>query len=165
MSRDVRAAHALPGEVEQAFAVMTGESWAATKAERLDDGARLESREVGADGGVTVRTTRGLPAGLPGFLEKLIPAGGRAGQLDTWGPPQPDGSRQGTWEADVPGAPAKVSGRMRLVPTASGCDYVVEGTATVKVPLVGGKAEQFVVQATEKAVAAEAGLVRDLLGG
>lgn len=163
MSRDVRTSHPLPGDVEQAFAVMTGEQWAATKAERLDDGARLESREVGADGGVTVRTTRGLPAGLPGFLEKLIPDGARAGQLDTWGPPQLDGSRQGTWRADVPGAPVDLSGRMRLVPTASGCDYVVEVTAKVKVPLVGGKAEQFVVQATEKAVAAEAGLVRDLL--
>lgn len=165
MSRDVRTTHPLPGDVEQAFAVMTGESWAATKAARLDDGARLESRVVSADGGVTVRTTRGLPAGLPGFLEKVIPAGGRASQVDVWGPPQPDGSRHGTWTADVPGAPAQVSGRMHLVPTATGCDYVVEGTATVKIPLVGGKAEQFVVQATEKAVAAEAGLVRDLLTG
>lgn len=163
MSKDVRAKWALLCDVETAFTTMTSADWQATKAERLGDGNRLEERTERADGGIVVRSTRGLPSSIPGFLEKLIPAGGRAGQEDTWGPALPDGSRAGTWKADVPGAPVDVRGTMRLVPTHAGCDYVVEGTVKVKIPLIGGKAEGFVVQATEGAVEAEAKLLREVL--
>lgn len=165
MSTDLHASYPIPADVETTYAALTSEQWPARKDAELDDGSRLESREETADGGVVLRSTRGLPKGMPGFLEKVVPAGGRAGQVDTWGPAQPDGSRAGTWKAEVPGAPVDVHGTMRLVPTATGCDYVIDGTAKVKIPLVGGKAERFVVDATARTTAGEAEVLRGMVAG
>lgn len=165
MSTALHAAYALPCDVETAYAALSGEGWPAAKDAALHDGSRLESREETADGGVVLRSTRGMPSGIPGFLEKILPADGRAGQTDTWGPAQPDGSRAGTWRADVPGAPVDVHGTMRLLPTATGCEYVIEGTAKVKIPLIGGKAEKFVADATSRTTAGEADVLRSLVTG
>ena len=165
MSTDLHASYPLPCDVETAFAALTSEQWPVRKNEQLDDGSRLESREETSDGGVVLRSTRGLPKGMPGFLEKVVPAGGRAGQVDTWGPALPDGSRVGTWRAEVPGAPVDVHGSMRLMPTDAGCDYVIDGTAKVKIPLVGGKAEKFVADATARTTAGEADVLRSMVGG
>ncbi|TAL18377.1 MAG: DUF2505 domain-containing protein [Frankiales bacterium] len=165
MSTALHAAYALPCDVEAAYAVLSGEGWPAAKDAALHDGSRLESREETDDGGVVLRSTRGMPSGIPGFLEKILPADGRAGQTDTWAAAQADGSRTGTWRADVPGAPVDVHGTMRLVPTATGCDYVIEGTAKVKIPLIGGKAEKFVADATARTTAGEADVLRSLVTG
>lgn len=164
MATDLRASYALPCDVATAYAALTSETWPQAKDSALSDGSRLESRETTADGGVVLRSTRGLPSGIPGFLEKLVPAGGRAGQVDTWGPVGPDGAR-GTWKAEVPGAPAEIGGAMQLVPTATGCDYVITGTAKVKIPLVGGKAEKFIAETTQRTTAAEAEVLRGLVNG
>ena len=165
MSTDLHASYDLPCDVETAFAALSSEQWPARKQAALDDGSRLESRDVLPGGGVRLRSTRGLPSGIPGFLEKVLPADGRAGQTDTWGPAESDGSRAGTWEAQVPGAPVEVRGTMRLVPTASGCDYVIAGTAKVKIPLIGGRAEKFVADATARTTAAEAEVLRAMVTG
>jgi hypothetical protein len=165
MSTQLHTAYSLPCDVETAFAALSSEQWPAHKAEALDDGSRLESREELPDGGVVLRSTRGLPSGIPGFLEKVLPADGRAGQTDTWGPAQPDGSRAGSWEAQVPGAPVDVRGTMRLTPTASGCDYAIDGTAKVKIPILGGKAEKFVADATARTTSAEADVLRSIVTG
>ena len=165
MSTDLHASYALGCDVETAYAALSSQAWPALKAEQLDDGSRLESRVETPDGGVVLRTSRGLPSGIPGFLEKVLPADGRAGQTDTWGPAQPDGSRAGTWTAQVPGAPVDVHGTMRLVPTATGCDYVIDGVAKVKIPIIGGKAEKFVADATARTTAAEAEVLRSMTGG
>lgn len=165
MPTDLKASYSLPCDVETAYAALSSEAWPQRKAEQLDDGSRLESREELSDGGVVLHCTRGLPSGIPGFLEKILPADGRAGQTDTWGPALPDGSRAGTWKAEVPGAPVDVHGTMRLVPTAAGCDYVIEGAAKVKIPLIGGKAEKVVADMTTKTTAAEAGVLRGMVSG
>ena len=165
MTTDLHASYALSCDVETAYAALSSEQWPVRKAEQLSDGSRLESREERADGGVVLRSTRGLPSGIPGFLEKVLPKDGRAGQTDTWGPALPDGSRAGTWKAEVPGAPVDVNGTMRLLPTAGGCDYVIEGTAKVKIPLIGGKAEKVVVEMTNKTTAGEAEVLRSMVSG
>ena len=54
---------------------------------------------------------------------------------------------------------------MRLVPTATGCDYVIDGKAKVKIPLIGGKAEKFVADATARTTAGEADVLRSLVTG
>ena len=98
--------------------------------------------------------SRKLPDGVPGFLTKFLPADGRVVQTDTWGPAV-DGVRSGTWVADTPGSPADVRGTMRLEPAPNGSTYVVEGSAKVSIPLIGGKAENLVVQMTQKLTAKE----------
>lgn len=165
MSTELHASYPLACDVETAFAALSSEAWPARKNEALHDGSRLEKREELPDGGVVLRATRGLPSGIPGFLEKVLPADGRAAQTDTWGPAQPDGSRAGTWRAEVPGAPVDVHGTMTLVPTATGCDYAIDGSAKVKIPLIGGKAEKFVADATSRTTAGEADVLRSMVSG
>ncbi len=164
MSKDFRYSYSLPSDVDTAFSAIAAESWAAAKAERLKDGTTVKRFEQTPDGGVVLQISRNLPDGVPGFLERFLPADGKAGQTDTWAPPAADGVRRGTWKADLPGAPAEVSGTMRLEPAGPGLtNYVVEGTVKVKIPLVGGKAESFIADMTGKLTAKEAEVLRGLV--
>jgi hypothetical protein len=160
--KPVRAEHVIATDVETVFRLLTDESWARHKDEALRDGSRVVRREERPDGGVLTVMSRELPAGAPGFLERLLPADGRVQQTEDWEPPE-GGTRRGTWQADIPGAPARLGGTLRLEPTAGGTRYLVEGTVEVKVPLVGGRAESFIAGMVEKLVGKEADVLRGAL--
>jgi hypothetical protein len=154
--------YSLPVDVETAYAAISGDQWAPAKAAELKDDSTTVSREVRDGGAVTLVVSRKLPDGVPGFLTKFLPADGRVKQTDTWGPAV-DGVRSGTWVAETPGSPADVRGTMRLEPSGDGCTYVIQGTAKVSIPLIGGKAENLVVQMTEKLTAKEVEVLRSLV--
>lgn len=162
MSKPISVSYEIPADVEAVYAAISGEGWAAAKAEAFDDACRTESRAVGDGGAVTLKVSRGLPDGVPGFLERFLPKGGRAVQTETWGP-STDGARRGTWTGDIPGAPAKVGGTMSLEPSGTGTRYTINGEAKVSIPLVGGKAESFVVDMVSKLTAKEAALLGTLV--
>lgn len=162
MAGTISVRYPLPVNVETAYAAISGVEWAPAKARALNDDSTVVSRTESDGGAVTLVVSRKLPDGVPGFLQKFLPADGRVVQTDTWGP-SVDGVRSGTWVADTPGSPAKVHGTMRLEPSGSGCTYVVDGTAKVSIPLIGGKAEGFVVSVTEKLTAKEIEVLRDLV--
>jgi hypothetical protein len=161
VSKKIDVSHEVPAPVEAVYAAITGETWADHKAEAFADEARTESRTVGDGGAVTLVMSRGLPPGIPGFLEKFLPKGGRATQTEAWGPAK-DGVRSGTWQGEIPGAPAKVGGTMSLSPSATGTTYRIQGEVKVSIPLVGGKAESFVAEMIEKLTRSEAELLTTL---
>lgn len=163
MTGKISVRYELPVAVETAYAALSGDGWAAAKAVSLHDDSRQVSRVVGAGGAVTLVLSRKLPDGVPGFLTAFLPADGRVTQTDSWGAAS-GGVRVGTWQADIPGAPAKVSGTMRLEPAAEGCCYVIEGAVQVSIPLLGGKAEKLIVAMTAKLTAKEADVLRAMLG-
>lgn len=165
MSKELKSHAQIPATVQQVFDLRTSERWVALKAEKLNDGSALVSRVERPDGGVDFSVSRELPAGVPGFLERFLPREGRAVQNESWGPPGPDGSCHGTWSVDIPGAPAKLGGTSSVQPTGEGCVQVIVGTAKVSVPLIGGKAESFIVEMTEKLMAKEATLMVASLSG
>lgn len=144
MSKHLSCSHDSPADVETVFAALAGQGWAPRRAEVLHDDSQMVRRDVAADGGVTLVVSRALPDGAPGFLQRFLPSDGRVVQTDAWGPDQA-GIRRGTWRAHLPGAPAEIGGRMRLEPIPTGTRYTIEGEVRVKVPLIGGKAEGFVV--------------------
>ena len=152
----------IPADVETTYAAISGERWAAGKAERLKDESKVVSREVAAGDAVTLVVSRKLPDGIPGFLQKFLPADGRVTQTDSWSAAA-DGVRSGSWKADTPGSPVKVGGTMRLEPADGGCRYVVEGDIKASIPLIGGKAEDVAVGMTKKLTAAEAEVLRSLV--
>lgn len=162
MASKIDFRYPLPVDVETAYAAISGDGWAPAKAKALKDDSVTISREVGVGGAVTLVVSRKLPDGVPGFLTKFLPADGRVIQTDAWQPAS-DGVRQGTWVADTPGSPADVRGTMRLEPSAGGCTYVIQGSAKVSIPLIGGKAEKLVIQMTEKLTAKEAEVLRSLV--
>jgi hypothetical protein len=139
--------------------VLSDETWARRKDDALKDGSRVVRREETAGGGVTLVVSRELPAGVPGFLERSCRRDGRVTQTDVWGPAE-GGTRSGTWLVEIPGAPAKLGGTMRLEPTPAGSRFVVDGSVEVKVPLVGGKAEGFIAGMVTKLAAKEAEVLR-----
>ena len=159
MSKDLVSRTQIPATVEQVFDLRTSERWVALKAEQLKDGSALVSRTERPDGGVDFSVSRELPAGVPGFLEKFLPKEGRAVQNESWGAPGPDGICRGTWSVDIPGAPAKLGGTASVEPSGDGSVPIIKGTAKVSIPLIGGKAEQFIVDMTQKLMAKEAELM------
>ena len=162
MSKKFSVSYDIPSDVETAYAAISSDRWAAGKADRLKDESKVVSREVGAGDAVTLVITRKLPDGIPGFLQKFLPADGRVTQTDSWSAAA-DGVRSGSWKADTPGSPVKVGGTMRLEPHASGCRYVVEGEIKASIPLIGGKAEDVAVNMTKKLTASEAEVLRSLV--
>lgn len=162
MPKKIDVSYDIPADVESVYAAISGEDWAAQKAKAFDDDSRQEKRTVADGGAVTLVVSRGLPDGIPGFLEKFLPRGGRANQTEAWGPSL-DGARRGTWVGEIPGAPATVGGTMALEPTATGTRYRIQGEAKVSIPLVGGKAESFIVDLVGKLTKAEAELLTSLV--
>ena len=162
MAKTFSVSYDIPADVETAYAAISSEGWAQAKARSLDDGSTVVSREESAGGAVQLVVSRKLPDGIPGFLQKFLPADGRVTQTDTWGAADA-GTRAGTWKADTPGSPVKVGGTMRLEPAGSGCRYVIEGEIKASIPLIGGKAEDVAVGMTKKLTASEAEVLRGMV--
>ena len=81
-------------------------------------------------------------------------------QNESWGPPDADGRLHAApGRSTSPGAPAKLGGTSTLEPSGDGSVQVIQGTAKVSVPIIGGKAEQFIVDMTQKLMAKEAELM------
>ena len=163
MSTHVGTTSDSSGSVEEVFAVLTSTGWPARKAAELHDGSAVVEREERPDGGVLLVVSRELPSSVPGFLERFLPADGRVVQTDDWGPAS-GGERHGTWSVALPGAPATLGGTLRLAPTAAGSSYTISGEVTVKVPLIGGKAERLIGEMVVKLAAKEADLLSRSLG-
>ena len=164
MTATVHSTFSSSAPVEQVFGTLTSTGWVETKAERFGDGARLTRHEPRDDGGVVLTVSRELPSGVPGFLERFLPQDGRVLETFDWGAPAAGGARHGTWSADIPGAPARLGGTMRIDPTDAGSIYTISGEVKVKVPLVGGKAEGFIAEMVHRLAAKEADLLRETLG-
>lgn len=163
MSTHVETSHESSGGVEEVFAILTSPDWPARKAAELKDGSSVVEREEHPDGGVRFVVSRELPSGGPGFLERFLPADGRVVQTDEWGPAA-GGERHGRWSVSIPGSPASMGGTMRLEPTATGTCHAIEGEVTVKIPLIGGKAERFIGDMVVKLAGKEAELLSRALG-
>ncbi len=163
MSRDLTSTVDLPGTTADVFALRTSASWVEAKAARLGDGSTLVERTEEASGAVRTVVSRNLPDGGPGFLDRFLPADGKVVQRETWQPPDANGVSRATWTVEIPGTPARLGGDVVLSPLESGCRQVTTGTAKVSLPLVGGKAEQFVADMSTKLIAHEGTLMAEVL--
>ena len=162
MGRALAASADLPADVETASAVLSSPSWPPVLATRLHDDSRVVRAEARPDGGALLVTSRRLPDGTPGWLQRFLPQDGRITQTDRWGPAR-HGVRHGTWQASFPGSPGEVAGEMRVEPVGDGCRWRVTGQVTLKIPIVGGKAEGFLAPLVERLVAAQAEALRGQL--
>ena len=97
---------------------------------------------------------------LPSVFQKVIPGDLLIDRTERWTRTGP-GSYQGTFSATVPGAPGKITGTLRLADLPdigggrAGSEFVLEGSAQVQIPLVGGKIEDVIVQQVTKIVQRE----------
>jgi hypothetical protein len=134
------------GSVEQVHLAFGDEHyWLARLADSGADDYSLDSMSVDAEG-VDIVTTQILRADrLPGVVTQFHRGDLSFVREETWTPIR-DGQATATINGSITGAPATLSGTAVLAPAKSGGGSRLEFKATVevRVPLVGGKIENFI---------------------
>jgi hypothetical protein len=135
------------GGVEQVHRAFGDERyWLARLADSGADDATLDSLEVGTDGTIDICTTQVLRADrLPAVVTQFHRGDLTIQREETWSPIR-DGQATGTVGGAIPGAPASLTGTMALAPAQSGSGSRQEFkiTVEVRIPLIGGKIENFI---------------------
>lgn len=108
-------------------------------------------------GGQTVITTeRVLPSDdLPDFAKSLIGDTLKVVEKQSWGAAAADGSRTGTVEMAVPGAPIALKGKLSLTASGAGSTEVLDADLKASLPLIGGKIEKAAAPPIEDAITIE----------
>jgi hypothetical protein len=139
------------GSVEDVLQAYREEDyWLARLAGSGVDDAKLESLRVGGesgnDGTIDVVTLQVLRSDkLPGLITQVHRGDLCIKRAETWGPVC-HGVATATIAGSIEGAPANVSGTAKLSPTAQsrGSRLDCRLTVQVRVPLIGGKLENFI---------------------
>lgn len=118
--------------------------WLDRLADSGADEATLDSMTVTDDGGIDVVTTQTLWASrLPGLVSQFHHGDLHFVREEIWSPVR-DGQSTGTVKGTIPGAPASLTGTAVLTPAGSGSRLEFTATVEVRIPLVGGKVENFI---------------------
>ncbi|HXX90958.1 MAG TPA: DUF2505 domain-containing protein [Acidimicrobiales bacterium] len=125
--------------------------------------AELVEQTVTPESRVKVVTRQRTGVELPGFAKKLIPASTTVTYTYVWEPAREDGSREGTWVAEIKGAPVSMGGPTELRATGSGSVHVFGGQVKASVPVVGGKLESFALDSLHRELTRAAEFTADRL--
>lgn len=150
MTSRVVLRHSYPEPLECMREVLTDGNYLRDKL-RTVGGPRdeLVSREVDQYG-ITIVLHHAVPAEiLPSFLRSALPDGLKIRRREIW-----TGS-DGSLQAVVDGAPAKVTGTLQLEPVSTGCVLDAQLAADVQLPLFSGKAEKIIADNISKQLEAE----------
>ena len=101
--------------------------------------------KVDGDGGIDVVTTQVLRRDrLPGMVTQFHPGDLSIVREETWSPVS-DGTATATVTGTIPGAPVSLTGTAVLAPAGNGGSRLqFTATVEVRIPLVGGKVENFI---------------------
>ena len=134
------ASTTLPHTVESVTAVFANEDFLRHTSELV--GGTLESFAVDGDpaGAFNTTTVRTIPTTrMPDIARKFVGESLKVTQLESWGAPAADGSRESNISLKVAGAPLDVSAVQRLVAEGGSTRIELEGTVSSSVPFLGGK--------------------------
>ncbi|WP_053205506.1 DUF2505 domain-containing protein [Jiangella muralis] len=146
------------------FAMLTDEAYIAKKT--MAANAIRHQASVRRDGDrVTIDLLRVMPPDVPDFVRRFVGETIDIKQRDTWGPAAADGSREGSIELEMSGAPVRATGTMTLAGNGASTALTIKGLLKASVPLVGGKIEQAVHQGLTEAARIEERVGRDWLAG
>lgn len=132
---------AAPADV---FSMLIDEDFIAKKTKAANATRHVASVERNGDG-ATIRLTRIMPPDVPDFVRRFVGDTIDIQQTDVWGAAAGDGSRDGTIELSIAGAPVKAHGTMRLQPHGSGTVITITGDVKASIPLFGGQLEKTVI--------------------
>ncbi|PTR31196.1 uncharacterized protein DUF2505 [Rhodococcus sp. OK519] len=144
MARHIEHSAQYSCPVATLHAALTDEGyWQSRLREVGGPGAVLESVAVG-DGTIDVVLKQSVPAEhLPSVVTSIRPGDLIIRRTESWAPLQGDRA-QGTFSAEVEGAPGQLRGTMTLSADGSGSALVMNGDVEVKIPLIGGKIESVI---------------------
>ncbi|MGE2719458.1 DUF2505 domain-containing protein [Mycolicibacterium celeriflavum] len=145
MPRSFDMAAEYGGSVEQVHRAFGDERyWLARLTDSGADSYSLDSMVVDEQGGIDVVTTQTLRADrLPGVVTQFHRGDLSFVREETWSPVL-DGKATATVKGSIPGAPATLTGTAALASADSGSRLQFTVEVEVRVPLVGGKIENFI---------------------
>ncbi|BBY80456.1 DUF2505 domain-containing protein [Mycolicibacterium pulveris] len=147
MPRSFDMAAEYEGSVEQVHRAFRDERyWLARLADSGADDYSLDSMVVDDDGGIDVITTQTLRADrLPGLVTQFHRDDLSFVREEMWSPVR-DGRAEATVKGSIDDAPASLSGIAVLTPAnpGRGSRLAFNVAVEVRVPLVGGKIENFI---------------------
>jgi hypothetical protein len=145
MPRSFDMAAEYEGSVEQVHRALRDQTyWYERLADSGADEATLDSMNLDG-GGIDVVTTQVLRADrLPGIVTQFHPGDLSIVREEVWSPVS-DGTATATVSGAIPGAPVSLSGTAVLAPAGDGASRLkFTATVEVRIPLVGGKVENFI---------------------
>jgi hypothetical protein len=143
--------HRYDRSVDEVFALVTDPDFLKRRAEAA--GEKNVVVRVDRDGArMTIRIERDLERKLPGFMKKVFNPTNHLVDVQTWD--TAGESKTSEWTVEVQGQKrVEIRGRLTIAPAAGGgCDYTEAFTAVVRVPLIAGQVEKFVVSETEASI-------------
>ena len=145
MPRSFDMAADYDGSVEQIHQAFGDEQyWLQRLAQSGADTVSLDAMTHDADGTLDVVTTQTLHADrLPSVVTQFHRGDLIFVREERW-TPVTDGRTTAVVKGSVKGAPATLSGTMVLSPSGTGSRLEVDATVEVRIPLVGGKVENFI---------------------
>jgi hypothetical protein len=116
------------------------------------------------DDRVVLDTRRRMPMdAVPDFARSLLGGKLEVHETQDWGPPAPDGSRDGRLTVEIAGAPIRLNGSLAMRPTSTGTTVSIRSVLKASIPLFGGRAEQAAAGPIRAAVAKEEQLAGEWL--
>lgn len=147
-----------PAEV---FAILTDPAFLVARAARSNALAHTES--VTLEGDVTVvSTTRTVSTDvLPPAAGKFLGTTAVVEQVERWEPADSDGGRRARLTLTIRSAPVELSAATTLVPHGTGSLHTLQGSLTVRVPLLGGTVEKAALPGLLQLIRSETELARE----
>lgn len=125
--------------------------------------AELRDHEVG-EHGARYTLLQGIPADkLPSLVRTLRSGDLTVRRTHVWN--RENDRYTGTVTVEVADIPGRITADVELVPSGGGCVQTTRGEVSVRVPLVGGKIESFVVEQVTKLLETEARATEQWLAG
>ncbi|GAA5155319.1 DUF2505 domain-containing protein [Pseudonocardia eucalypti] len=163
MSRPIRCSFRYSSAPEAVFGVLTDREFLEARLARIGGpGAGLVDHSATPDAARIVFLQGVSRDHLPGPVRKLLPGDLRIERTETWRLVAP-GRYAGEIGGRVKDAPGQVSGTLALTGAGGSCDYVLDGTAKVNVPLVGGKVEELIAEHLNKLIDRESRFAQEWL--
>jgi len=133
------------GSVKQVHDALCDEQyWLARLADSGADDASLDSMRLDDRGGVTVATTQILRADrLPGIVTQFHRGDLEIQRVESW-TGLVDGMAMAAVTGAIAAAPVALSGDAHLAPSDTHARLAFRATVEVRIPLVGGKVENFI---------------------
>lgn len=145
-----------PADPSSVFAMLTDQAFQERKVGEISRGDWDVRVQRGGESAMIVSHRTLPPDVIPDAFRAMVGSTITITQTEKWGPAAPDGSRSGSIDVELGGAPVRLTGTLALSPTPDGgCVERVEGDLKAKIPLFGGKVERAAEPAVRAAIDAE----------
>lgn len=136
-------------DVETVFELLTDPDYLVQRS--LDLGETSADCEVSdSDDETVIELTREVEQDLPSFLAKIFSSSQTVSHTEKW---KRHGEKfVGNYDISIHGQPVQVHSSFKLVPKGDGCEYSVDHTVSVKIPVIGKKVGKFVQAQTEDGI-------------